>query len=95
MTPRTLQRLVGTVGVALVLSAISAWGASGRERSLAVYPAQRVPLSFNHRLHLEAGAECVTCHDAARKSTQSADLSLPKHPECETCHDIEKARRGQ
>jgi hypothetical protein len=68
---------------------------SGRERSLAVYPPQRMPIIFSHALHLEAGADCASCHDPARKSAKSSDLNLPKHPECETCHDIEAAAKGK
>src|SRR5262245_59087159 len=81
---------------ALLLGAAGiAWAASGRERSLAIYPAQRVPLTFDHSLHLAAGADCATCHEKARKSGSAADRNLPKHPECESCHDIADASAGK
>ncbi len=82
----------------LVLSFVAAgitWAATGRERSLAVYPAQHIPLRFDHKQHLAAGAECVTCHDAARASGSVKDRNLPGHEECETCHDIEAAQKGE
>lgn len=79
----------------MVALASSAWGATGRERSVAVYPPQKIPIAFDHAKHLEAGAECVSCHDSATKSSQSSDRNLPKHPECETCHDIEAAAAGK
>jgi hypothetical protein len=88
--------------VLLVLAALSllvgagvAWAATGRERSLAVYPAQHIPLRFDHAQHLGAGAECTTCHDAARTSQSPRDRNLPGHEECETCHDIDAGRAGK
>src|SRR4051812_8872335 len=84
----------GLILTALVSSA-PAHAASGRERSLAVFPAQKMPLNFSHTLHLTAGADCTSCHDSARKSQKSSDLNLPAHPECETCHDIEAAAKGK
>jgi hypothetical protein len=88
------QRVVISV-VGLLAGAGIALAASGRERSLAVFPPQNIPLRFNHAVHLEAGADCTTCHDAARKSTKASDRNLPKHPECEVCHDIQAAARGK
>ncbi len=61
-------------------------------RSLAVYPAQRIPLAFDHRRHLAIDARCELCHDAARRSASSLDVNLPHHPECAGCHEIEKAK---
>jgi hypothetical protein len=85
--------------VALVLALLAAGGiavaASGRERSLAVYPAQRMPMAFDHALHLDEGAECESCHETATKSVRSVDKNMPKHPECESCHDIEAASKGK
>ena len=89
------DRLVVATVCALLIGAGLAMAASGRERSLAVYPAQNIPLRFSHSVHLEGGADCTTCHDAARKSTLAADRNLPKHPECEQCHDIKAAARGK
>ncbi|HEX4621814.1 MAG TPA: cytochrome c3 family protein, partial [Myxococcaceae bacterium] len=82
--------------IALGLAA-TGYAATGRERSLAVYPAQRMPLMFDHAKHLAAGADCLTCHDSARKSDRASDLLLPKgsgdeHPDCDPCHDIAKAK---
>jgi hypothetical protein len=72
-----------------------AWAATGHERSLAIYPAQRIPLRFDHAQHLEAGADCATCHESARASQSVKDLNLPGHEQCETCHDIPAAREGK
>jgi len=88
-------KVVVCVAVVLLVGAGLALAASGRERSLAIYPAQNIPIRFNHAVHLEGGADCTTCHDSARKSTKAADRNLPKHPECEQCHDIQAAQRGK
>src|SRR5690242_3308692 len=93
---RVLLLLLSAVGgVGSLLGTEQAWAASGRERSLAIFAPQRMPLAFDHALHLEQGAECVSCHDNARKSLKASDLSMPAHPECESCHDIEAARQGK
>ena len=83
-----------------------ALAATGRERHEAIYPPQKIPLAFNHAQHIEQGAECVACHDSARKSVKASDVLLPKaivkpgekipeHPECENCHDIAAAAEGK
>jgi c(7)-type cytochrome triheme protein len=74
-------------------------------RSLAVFPAQRIAVRFNHKVHLEAGANCESCHDSATKSLKASDLNLPKavdrpgtypeHPDCDNCHDIDAAAKGK
>ena len=89
------RAFLGLLGVAALCAAPAVFAATGRERSLAVYPPQRMPLLFDHAVHLEAGAECVSCHDPARKSVKASDLFLPAHPECESCHDIEAAKAGK
>src|SRR5262249_14996595 len=89
------EKISAGIAVALLVGAGVAIAASGRERSLAIYPAQNIPLRFDHGVHLSGGADCTTCHDAARKSTRASDRNLPKHPECEQCHDIQAAARGK
>ncbi|ADO71513.1 cytochrome c3 family protein [Stigmatella aurantiaca] len=82
--------------IALLLAATgAAWAASGRERSLAIYPAQNIPLRFDHGQHLAAGADCAACHDSVRGSESARDRNLPGHEECEVCHDLEAAQKGK
>ncbi len=74
-------------------------------RSLAVFPEQTITVRFNHKVHLEAGANCESCHESALKSEKSSDLNLPRaitrpgkypeHPECDNCHDIDAAAAGK
>src|SRR5215469_4625408 len=88
-------RIITWTAVASLFGAGLVLAASGRERSLAIFPAQVIPIRFNHPVHLEAVAYYTTCHDSARKSTKAAERNLPKHPECEQCHDIKAAQRGR
>lgn len=95
--------------VVLVLGcvALAWWGearaATGRERHEAVYPPQSIPLYFDHGKHLEEGAECEACHEAAPKSVRAKDRLVPpfkagkqhRHDECDSCHEIDKAAAGQ
>ena len=79
----------------VVLGAGIAWAATARERSLAVYPPQVMPLKFNHHEHIEAGVDCTGCHLKANRSQTVNDRLLPGHPECEDCHDIKAAQQGK
>lgn len=81
--------------IVLGFAAGLALAATGRERSLAIYPAQVIPLKFDHWEHIEGGADCTACHYGATKSTASADRILPGHPECEECHEIAAAAKGK
>lgn len=51
--------------------------------------------TFSHQKHLEAGAECESCHSKANDSVKSTDRLLPAHPDCDSCHDIDSARQGK
>lgn len=91
---RQLRNVLGLIALSLA-AAGAAWAASGHERSLAIFPAQNIPLRFDHALHLDAGADCTTCHDKVTQSESAQDRNLPGHEQCETCHDIEAAQKGQ
>jgi hypothetical protein len=91
---RQFRNALGVFALSLAAAGV-AWAATARERSLAVYPAQNIPLRFDHALHLEAGADCASCHDSVRKSESPKDRNLPGHEECETCHDIAAAQKGE
>lgn len=92
---RRYQTALGIIALSLVAAAGITWAATARERSLAIYPAQHIPLRFDHQQHLAAGAECVTCHDSVRASVAVRDRNLPGHEECESCHDIDAAKKGE
>ena len=69
--------MLGAAGIAVA--------ATGRDRHEAIYPAQRIPIEFSHRLHLEYDADagekpigCDGCHSDANDSLKASDLLLPK-----------------
>ena len=49
-------------------------------------------IRFSHRLHLQAGAVCVSCHSAASASTSATDSNLPTERQCSICHNGSAAR---
>jgi hypothetical protein len=91
---RQLRNVLGVIVLSFAAAGV-AWATTGQERNLAVFPAQNIPLRFDHALHLDAGADCTTCHESVTKSEVTQDLNLPGHEQCEMCHDIEAAQKGQ
>jgi hypothetical protein len=57
-----------------------------------IFPAQQIPLVFNHARHLKLGARCDTCHVAAPTSTSASDDLIPTEAACRGCHEIDRAR---
>ncbi len=51
-----------------------------------IFPAQSMPIRFNHGLHLAKGAVCTDCHPGGRTSHRSADSLLPTGIACDHCH---------
>lgn len=94
--PATCALVLATLGSAAVAAAATpAPTRTFLPRSFAVFPQQQITVAFDHGLHLEAGANCETCHEKAPASTRASDLVLPKEADCETCHDIAAARAGK
>jgi hypothetical protein len=58
-------------------------------RSLEVYPAQSLPITFSHRAHLSQGLQCVTCHAGATTSEETRDSLIPGHAICTLCHLVQ------
>jgi hypothetical protein len=57
-----------------------------------IFPAQSVPLRFDHARHLKLGARCDTCHVAAATSTSANDDLIPTEAACRSCHVIDRAQ---
>jgi hypothetical protein len=77
--------------VAAVLALHALWPAradtASEDPSPVVYPPQRIPIRYSHRVHIQQeGMKCLDCHDAVRESWKSADLNLPKEARCAPCH---------
>ncbi|MEM9876416.1 MAG: cytochrome c3 family protein [Myxococcota bacterium] len=66
-----------------------------------IYPPQTITIRFNHQLHVERlGRSCISCHEAARESDDSADRILPAPRTCDGCHgtdhtDLLSVRAGE
>ena len=54
--------------------------------SRAIFPAQSIPLRFNHASHIAMGQTCLQCHPAAATSQQTSDRLLPQPQVCDQCH---------
>jgi hypothetical protein len=80
----SLAVIVAGVGVAVARDPDRAW-------SPIVYPEQRLPLVFSHRLHLARGATCATCHPAATTSRSAVDNLIPTEAACRACHPIDRS----
>jgi len=57
-----------------------------------IFPAQQIPLRFDHARHLKLGAHCDTCHVWAPTSTVASDNLIPTEAACRSCHEIDRAR---
>jgi Cytochrome c7 and related cytochrome c len=57
-----------------------------------IFPAQQIPLRFDHARHLKLGAHCETCHVAAVTSTSASDDLIPAEAACRSCHEIDRAQ---
>jgi hypothetical protein len=64
----------------------------GEGPSPLIFPAQTIPLRFDHAQHLKLGARCETCHTAAAFSTSAADNLVPGEAACRTCHEIDRTQ---
>jgi hypothetical protein len=76
------------VAIIVILVSLAAHGeiAGDAPPSSIIYPAQELPVSFDHAAHLAGGASCVDCHTAAESSTRSADDLIPRPEACAACH---------
>ncbi|MDB4980277.1 MAG: cytochrome c family protein [Myxococcales bacterium] len=60
--------------------------------SALIFPAQVIPLRFDHARHLKLSVKCETCHVSASTSTSAADNLIPAEAACRQCHEIDRAR---
>ncbi len=65
-----------------------------------IYPAQSIPLRFDHKKHVkDLGQRCTSCHPGGATSTQVADRLTPPGTKCDGCHasshaDLSAVRAG-
>jgi hypothetical protein len=57
-----------------------------RGPSEAIFPPQSITIRFNHKFHVQQGANCKTCHPGALTSQSVQDHLTPPGTVCDTCH---------
>ena len=78
--------------IASILMLLVGGTASARELpSTVIFPPQRMPLAFSHKLHLAKHVKCDFCHEKAPTSHAASDDLIPSEDVCSTCHEIDRA----
>ena len=57
-----------------------------------IYPAETIPIKFDHAAHARLGATCESCHSTAAGSTAAGDNLIPGEAACRGCHKIDRAQ---
>lgn len=61
--------------------------------SYAIFPAQSLPLRFDHARHMALGGmRCERCHTDAPTSVRADDRLIPSEQSCQPCHAIDRAQ---
>jgi cytochrome c7-like protein len=85
-----MKRLSASIAIVAAAVAGGALAAGGHAPSPLIYPAETIPLVFDHAQHARLGATCETCHQAAQTSTAAADNLIPREAACRSCHKIDR-----
>jgi c(7)-type cytochrome triheme protein len=87
-----MKRLASAVAITAALAAGAALAAATTPNapSPLIYPAETVPIAFDHLQHARLGATCEGCHQSALTSTSAADNLIPREAACRTCHKIDR-----
>ena len=60
--------------------------------SALIYPAETLPIKFDHAQHARLGATCEGCHASAATSRAAADDLIPGEAACRGCHQIDRTQ---
>jgi hypothetical protein len=86
-----MKRLASAVAITAALAAGAALAAATTNApSPLIYPAETVPIAFDHAQHARFGATCESCHQSALTSTSAADNLIPREAACRACHKIDR-----
>ena len=85
-----MKRLLTAVAIAVAATAGAALGAAGNAPSPLIYPAETIPIAFDHAQHARLGATCEGCHVSAQTSTSAGDNLIPREAACRSCHKIDR-----
>jgi len=86
------RRTSAIAAVLLAVAAGAALGAGTDAPSPLIYPAETIPLAFDHAQHARLGATCESCHQTAQTSTSAADNLIPREAACRACHKIDRTQ---
>jgi hypothetical protein len=87
-----MKRLAAMMAIVAAGAAGGALGAGTQAPSPLIYPAETVPIAFDHAQHAKLGATCESCHQNAQSSTSAADNLIPREAACRACHKIDRAQ---
>jgi hypothetical protein len=79
-----------TIAIVVATAAGAALGAGADKPSPLIYPAEKVPIAFDHAQHAKLGATCESCHQSALTSTSAGDNLIPREAACRGCHKIDR-----
>ena len=86
------RRTSAVAAVLLAVAAGAALAAGTDAPSPLIYPAETIPLAFDHAQHARLGATCESCHQTAQTSTSAADNLIPREAACRACHKIDRTQ---
>ena len=86
------RRTSAIAAVLLAVAAGAALAAGTDAPSPLIYPAETIPLAFDHAQHARLGATCESCHQTAQTSTSAADNLIPREAACRACHKIDRTQ---
>jgi hypothetical protein len=88
-----MKRLATAIAIAAGAAAGGALGAVvSPAPSPLIYPAETIPIAFDHAQHARLGATCESCHQSAQTSTSAADNLIPPEAACRSCHKIDRTQ---
>jgi cytochrome c2 len=85
-----VKRLLAAVTIAVAVAAGAAFAAGLATPSPLIYPAETIPIAFDHAQHAKLGATCESCHQSAQTSTSAGDNLIPREAACRVCHKIDR-----
>src|SRR5262245_13450279 len=87
-----MKRLATIIAITAAIAAGGALAAGTAAPSPLIYPAETIPIAFDHAQHARLGATCESCHQSAQTSTSASDNLIPREAACRSCHKIDRAQ---
>src|SRR5262245_38536816 len=85
-----MKRLATIIAITAGAAAGGAFAAGTQAPSPLIYPAETIPIAFDHAQHARLGATCESCHQSAQTSTSAGDNLIPREAACRGCHKIDR-----